>query len=221
MALDQVHLRKILKIMFLAPNEQRSAIRTDIREEIAREDVDGSSGGDFYAPFWADAKAHVFGLGDLHDLVDERIAANGRRTNLYPRLRDGFLLWWDERRRWTNEPFRPGQALKARFPFPGLNATIKVDSILSVRDGLNAEHAVYPYFAPEPTLSDSAARLGLWLLTSALPTMPPEEIRILDVIRGRTFSLDRTPLRGDEDVEFRHRYSEILLQRENLRREYD
>ncbi len=221
MALDRIHLRKLLRIMFLEPSKQRSAIRSDIREEIARNNGVDSSGGDFYAPFWADAKSHVFAHGDLHDLVNERMVANGRRVNLYPRLRDGFLLWWNERRRWTNEPFRPGQPLKTHFPFPNLNATVKIDSILSVRDGINVEHAVYPYFAPEPVLSENAARLGLWVLTQALPDVSPEEIRILDVIRGRTFSLDRTPLRGDEETDFLRRYSEILLQREDLRREYD
>lgn len=221
MALDRIHLRKLLKILLLEPNKRRSAVRSDIREEIAREAGLDSSGGDFYAPFWADAKRHVFGIGDLHEMVDARMDANARRANLYPRLRDGFLLWWNERRRWTNEPFRPGRSLKAHFPFPGLDATVKIDSILSVRDGLDGEHAVYPYFAPEPLLSDNAARLGLWLTTRALPTVPPDEIRILDVIRGRTFSLDRTPLRGDEEDEFRRRYSELLRQREVLRREYD
>lgn len=221
MALDRIHLRKLLKIFFLEPNQRRSAVRSDIREEIARDAGRDSSGGDFYAPFWADAKSHVFGSGDLHDMVEARMEANVRRTNLYPRLRDGFLLWWNERRRWTNEPFRPGRSLKVHFPFPGLDATVKIDSVLSVRDGLDAEHAVYPYFAPEPVLSDAAARLGLWLLTRALPTVPPAEIRILDVIRGRTFSLDRMPLRGDEEAEFRRRYSELLRQREALRREYD
>lgn len=221
MALDRIHLRKLLKIIFLEPNKRRSAVRADIREELAKEAGRESSGGDFYAPFWADAKSHVFGSGDLHDLVEARMEANVRRTNLYPRLRDGFLLWWNERRRWTNEPFRPGRSLKVHFPFPGLDATVKIDSILSVRDGLDAEHAVYPYFAPEPLLSDAAARLGLWLLTRALPTVSPDEIRILDVIRGRTFPLDRTPLRGDEEDEFRRRYSELLRQREVLRREYD
>jgi len=221
MALNQIHLRKLLKIMFLDAAKQQSELRKDIREQLAREAGDGGSGGDFYAPFWADAKSHVFGSGDLHQLVDARIAANGTRANLYPQLRQGFLIWWDQRRRWTNEPFRPGRALKSYFPFPGLDATVKIDSILSVRDGLNAERAVYPYFAPNPELSETAARLGLWMLTQALPTVPTEEFRILDVIRGRTFALDRTPLRGDEGTEFRRRYSNLLSQRETLRREYE
>ena len=219
MALDQIHLRKLLRILFSNPNKQRSAVRADIREERIRESGDDPAGGDFYAPFWADAKNHVFGLVDLHDSVDQRIASNSHRRNLYPRLRDGFLLWWSERRRWTNEPFRTGQSAKARFRFPGVAATVKVDSILSVRDGLGAERLVYPYFSPEPVLSEHAARLGLWLLAAALPAVPPTAIRILDVIRGQTFSLDRTPLRGDEEAEFRQRYVALLRLRDELQEE--
>lgn len=221
MALNRIHLRQLLKVLFLPPNERRAEIRRDIREEIAKSSGLNSSGGDFYVPFWADAKRHVFAVGDLHDMVSQRISANPRRTKLYPHLRDGFLLWWNSRRRWTNEPFRPGQLLKARFPFPGLDAIIKIDNILSVRDGLGDEHIVYPYFAPSPILSNEAARLGLWLLIRAFPTVPPGEIRILDVIRGQTFSLDRTSLHGDEEEEFRRRYISILEERKRLRDEYD
>ena len=109
---------------------------------------------------------------------------------------------------------------KAHFPFPGLDATVKVDNVLTVRDGLDVEHVVYPYFSPEPVLSESAARLGLWLLSRALPTVPVEEIRILDVIRGRTFSVDRHPLLGGEEHEFHQRYAAALDERAMLRREY-
>lgn len=221
MSLEKIPLRKLLKILFLPPNERRSALRQDIREEISRESGEDAGGGDFYAPFWADAKAHVFGSLDLYDAVDDRVAVNGRRENLYPRLRDGFLLWWNQRRRWTNEPFQPGRALKAHFAFPGLNATVKVDSILSVKDGLGAERVVYPYFAPNLTLSDEAARLGLWLLVRAFPTIAPEEFRILDVIRGQTFSLDKNPLVGTEEENFRRRYGQALNERKALRAEYE
>ena len=220
MALNRIHLRKLLKILFSESNARRSELRSDIREEIARESGQEGGGGDFYAPFWADAKNHVFGIADLHDMVDGRVEANGRRANLYPQLRIGFLTWWNERRRWTNEPFGPGRQLKAQFPFPNLDAVVKVDNILSVRDGAGEEHVIYPYFSPQPELSETAARLGLWLLSSALPTVPLEEIRILDVIRGRTFSVDRSPLRGNEQEEFTTRYSAALDERDVLRREY-
>jgi hypothetical protein len=221
MALDSIHLRKLLKLLFLPSNRRRSELRADIREEISREAGAEASGGDFYAPFWADAKGHVFGSIDLKDAVEARIAANNRRRNLYPRLSEGFLLWWDERRRWTNEPFRLGRHVKTHFGFPGLDATVKIDSVLSVRDGLGAEYLVYSYFSPDPVLSEEAARLGLWLLTRAFPTIPSGEFRILDVIRGRTFSLDRTPLVGDEEKNFRRRYAQVLRERAALRAEYD
>jgi hypothetical protein len=68
MALDRIHLRKLLKILFLEPNQRRSALRADIREELNREAGGEGGGGDFYAPFWADAKAHVFGTRDLHEV---------------------------------------------------------------------------------------------------------------------------------------------------------
>ncbi|WP_200918716.1 hypothetical protein [Sphingomonas sp. Leaf231] len=221
MSLRSIHLRKLLKILFSPENKQTAALRSDIRDEIAREAEGSSGGGDFYASFWSDAKAHAIGVSDLHRSIEERIAANAGREGLYPRLRDGFLLWWNEGRRFTNAPFHPGSTQKARFLFPGVNdAIVKVEGVLSLRDGNGIEHYVYPYFSPEPVLTESAARLGLWLLTSSLPGLPPEEIRILDVIRGATYSVDRYPLRGNEEEEFRSLYVAALDRWDKLRREY-
>lgn len=221
MPLQDIHLRKLLKIGFSNARSQRTALRTDIREEIAREIGDDEGGGDFYAPFWADAKAHAFGALDLRQAVDERIAANRRRANLYPQLRDGFLRWWGERRRLTNMPIQAGLVLKARFNVAGLAATVKVDSILSASDGAGTNRHIYPYFSPEPELGEDAARIGLWLLGQALPHASLQEIRILDVIQGRTFAVARTPLRGDEEERFRQMYEALIHERAELRREYD
>ena len=221
MALENIHLRKLLKLLFLEERKRRSALRADIREDIRREAGDDAGGGDFYSPFWADAKSHVFGGADLRATTQARIAANSRRDNLYPRLRDGFLSWWEEKRRWTNQPFKPGRKLKARYRFPGLDATVKVDNILTVVDGSGDEHVVYSYFSPEPALTDESARLGLWLICQAFPGIPAEELRILDIIRGNTFSLDRTPLTGEEELEFRARYARLIRERDMLRKEYE
>ena len=222
MALENIHLRKLLKLMFLEPKERRSALRAEIRDDIRREmDPDAPGGGDFYSPFWADAKAHVFGGPDLRQTTETRIAANDRRMNLYPRLRDGFLSWWDEKRRWTNQPFKPGQRLSARFAFPGIDATVKVDNILTVIDGSADEHVVYSYFSPRPALTTESARLALWLMSQAFPKIPAEELRVLDIIRGSTFSIDRTPLTGEEELEFRARYARLIRERDELRKEYD
>ena len=221
MALNHIHLRKLLKILFLDNRSRIAELRKDIREERVKSAGHDASGADFYVPFWADAKSHVFGLVDLQQATDERIALNRSRRNIYPLLRDGFLVWWDRRRRWTNTPFTSGQRVKTQFQFPGLDAIVKIDNILSVQDGRGVEHFVYPYFSPHPPLSDEAARLGLWLLIQALPTVPPNEIRILDVIRGQTFSLDRHPLRGQEEQIFRNLYHSALLERQRLEEEYD
>lgn len=216
MALDKIHLRKLLKILFLNTSMRQSAIRADIREEIAKQSRSSDSGGDFYVPFWTDARRHVFGFEDLHISVQARIAANSARKRLYPKLCSGFLLWWNERRRWTNEPFQPGTSLKANVHFPEIDAVVKIDNILSVRDGMGIEHVIYPYFAENPNLSADAARLGLWLLLRAFPSVPKNEIRILDIIRGQTFSIDRHPLRGNEEEIFHQLYIQLLQDRDKV-----
>lgn len=221
MSLRQVHLRKLLRIFYLSPSRRDSLLRDDIRQDIAKEASDAPGGGDFYGPFWHDAKEHALGRLDLHSCVSDRVGSNPGRSNLYPQLRDGFLLWWEEGRRWTNEPFREVPAPKARYAFRDLNAAVKVENFLSVQDGSGDNHFIYPYFSPEPILQDEAARLGLWLIGRAIPTINWEEVRILDVLRGKTFSTDRTPLRGNEEDLFLKKYMTALVRSDELRREYE
>lgn len=220
MSFRQIHLRKLLRIMYAHPSARTAAIRSDIREEIARERGELGGGADFYGPFWADAKSHAVGEQDLRDSVRARIEANAARANLYPRLRDGFLLWWDYKRRWTNEPFLPLDAPKGRYRTPEFGGMVKVENFLSVRDGLGDGHFVYPYFSHDPSLSNEAARVGLWVIGRAIPQLNWDEIRLLDVIRGEIFSADRTPLQGDEEEIFRNRYRAILRQWDKLREQY-
>lgn len=220
MSLKSIHLRKLLQIFYLPNAGKISKIRAEIRDDIARESGALAAGGDFYGPFWADAKKHAVGLGDLRSSVDERIDANDVRANLYPQLRDGFLLWWDQRRRWTNEPFRAVEAPKGRYSFSEIGATVKVDNFLSVIDGSGYQHFVYPYFSATPELSNEAARLGLWLIGRALPNFGWDEIRLLDVIRGKNFSTDFVSLLGNEEGLFLKKYIEICNIYENLKKEY-
>jgi len=220
MSLQDIHLRKIMKIMYLEGPRRISALRTDIREDIARAHGVGGGGGDFYGPFWRDAKDHVFDLADLRESTRVRIQSNSGRANLYNQLRDGFLLWWDERRRWTNQPFIPATSLKTTIQLEGVNANIKFANILSARDGNDEDHFVYPYWFPEPPLTEEMARLALWGLWQAFPRADPNELRVLDIIRGETFSLDRNPLQGNEGAIFRRRFEAAHRQWENLRREY-
>ena len=220
MSVRNIHLRKLLKLLYLSPNRRVSALRADIRDDIARETGEPGSGGDFYGPFWSDAKSHVFGTSYLPESVQIRVAANSGRANLYPQLRDGFLLWWNERRRWTNEPFREADLIKTIFTVSALNSQIKIANILCVRDAHNEDHYVYPYWFPDPPLTDEFGRVGLWLLQSALSALDANELRLLDVIRGQTFSFDRNPLRGDEEQLFIGRYSTLIRDWDELRSEY-
>lgn len=221
MSLENIHLRKLLKIFYLPQNLRTSALRSDIREDLAQEGGAAAAGGDFYGPFWRDAKDHVVGVADLHDCVDRRVASNPRRKTLYPQLRDGFLLWWNERRRWTNEPFQTVDGIKGRHEFDDLGTVVKVDNILSVRDARGDDHYVYPYFSPHPPLNEEGARLGLWLIGKAFPNVDLEEVRVLDVIRGQTFSTDRNELVGDEEQIFTARYRAALNEWRSLWSEYD
>ena len=220
-SLQLIPLRKLLTLIFSEPARRRSDIRSDIRADIRRASGTSERSGNFQTVFWADAKRHVLEIADLHDSVAQRIAGGSRNARHYQLLRDGFLLWFNERRRWTNRPFQQGPSRSGRFVFPGLDAIIKVDGILSARDAEGVEHHVYPYFSEDPALSEEAARLGLWVLCSVLENVPAEEIRILDVMRGRTFSVDRLPLTGNEETEFRRRYSALLNERDVLLRDYD
>lgn len=221
MSLEIINLRKLLKLMYFDPRALTGALRGDIREDRDRERGLLGGGGDFYGPFWKDAKDHVFGWSDLGDTTSQRIEDNERRRNLYPQLRDGFLLWWNERRRWTNAPFEPIDTPKIRYRVPDLNVTVKVDCVLSVQDGRGDDHYVYPYWFPVPPLSDEAARVALWLLSQALPQIDPNELRVLDVIRGQTFALDRNPLSGDEAQIFSRNFLRLMQRREQLLAEYD
>lgn len=221
MSLDVINLRKLLKLMLMEPRELTAALRDDIREERDRERGALSGGGDFYGPFWRDAKDHVFGITDLATASAERIGANDRRRNLYPVLKDGFLRWWNERRRWQNAPFEPIDTPKTRYRVPGLELTVKIDCVLAVQDGVGVDHYIYPYWFPDPPLSGDAVRVGLWLLSHALPQVEASEIRLLDVIRGETFSLDRNPLHDDESEVLKRNFERLLQRRLSLRSEYD
>lgn len=221
MSIRSIHLRKLLKILYLEPNRRKSALRADIREDIARESGEVGNGGDFYGPFWFDAKNHVFEKRELAEAIGERIAANPSRARLYPLLRDGFLLWWDERRRWTNKPFRPSDWIKSHLEMTELAATVKIDNVLSVRDSRDTDHYIYPYFAPDPTLRDEAGRIGLWAISRSLPDLDIDAVRILDIIRGETFSTEKNPLRGNEEEVFLRRYKALISEWTDLRREYE
>ena len=216
MALDRIHLRKLLKLFMLRDDLRSTQIRADARDTMRKQDEGVTPGGDFHAPFWADAKAHAAGRSDLQETTEAQIEKNWRREKLYPLLRDGFLDWWNEKRRWTNEPIGElPETVKASVGFAEIGGTVKVENMLCLRVGDDEYRYVYPYFSERPVLDEETARLGIWLMSRALPTFDIYGMRILDVLRGQIFSADRNPLRGSEEDLFTLRYRSILREWRN------
>jgi hypothetical protein len=211
MGLDRVHLRKLLKLFMMKESLRSTAIRADAREVMKRMDEGSRPGGDFPIPFWKGAKDHAAGRGDVRTSTTELVERNWRRKNLYPRLCDGFLRWWNEKRRWINEQIvELPKTIKSTFGFAEIEGTVKVENLLCLRVGDDKHRYIYPYFSEKPALTPDMARLGLWLMSKALPQLSIDEMRILDVLRGESFSVDKYPLAGDEEEAFTLRYRRIL-----------
>lgn len=211
MALDRVHLRKLLQLFMLTEKTRASKIRQDALQTMKRRDEGPSPGGDFHLPFWSDAKAHAAGTADLRGSTLEQIRKNKGRARLYPMLEQGFLLWWNEKRRWINEPIATlPKTIKSVYGFSDIGGTVKVENLLSLQIGEDRFRYVYPYFCEGPPINPEVACLGLWLINKALTELDPSEIRILDVIRGEAFSQDRYPFLGNEEERFALMYRRIL-----------
>jgi hypothetical protein len=222
MSLKKIHLRKVLTLMFADDSKRVSMLRADIRDEIRRRAGAKSEGGDFHVPFWHDAKAHVNGEKDLRFAVIERIVTNKGRTRLYQALRDGFLDWWDNKRRWTNEASKSQMlAVKGAIDFPELDCTVKVENLLALAIGHSKNRIIYPYFSEEPPLSADGGRLGLWAIMASVDGYPSDEFRVLDVIRGQSFAASDIVFSGLEKEEFVSRYTSLLEMWEKLWTEYE
>lgn len=221
MSLEKIHLRKLLQI-FYAPNNKRvDILRRDIRSEIGKKAGTRSGGPDFYPPFWADVKNHISGQADLRALAEGRIESNARRKRLYTAMTDGFLGWWNEKRRWRNEPFELNPiSPHSRHKFDNLG-TVKVESLISLRLGAGRSRLIYPYFADVPQLSLEAARIALWVMSQALPNHNLADMRILDVIRGSSFGSVDVPFQGNEEMIFLREYQAVQAEWQRLRREYE
>lgn len=221
MSFEMIGLGRLLSAVYASKAGRISLLRSDIRNEIKKgSGLNRDKGGDFYGPFWSDAKHHVSGGLDLRLATIDRIDKNEGRKRLYPVLKDGFLLWWEEKRRLRNVPFKLIDGhVRARYEVPGLG-TVKVENTLSITVGDDGHRILYPYFCEDPALSDEAARLGLWVMSQCITEYAQKDMRLLDVIRGRSFSDLDTPLIGTEETVFLRSYSELLKEWHALRVEY-
>lgn len=218
MSAETIHLRKLLQLFYAEPRQRRSLLLADIRNELGRKA--GDKGGDFHAPFWADAKDYVAGKIDLRERSSERIKNNPSRKRLYPLLVDGFLSLWNEKARWRNEKFDfVPTNVGARFSIDELNATVKVESVVAVQLQDGTHRIVYPYFSERPMLPAEGARLAFWAMREALPTFSVEDLRVIDVLRSAYFRASEVPLRGDERDVFVRKYDGLLREWHKLKGE--
>jgi len=222
MSIHKLHLRKLLQLFYLPYGGLTTQLRGNIRNEIAKKQGIETNGGDFHTPFWSDAKNHVAGRCDLPERTRQRISDNPRRKRLYPQLTDGFLGWWNDKRRWSNEDceFAP-ENVKGQHEVIGLNAVVKVENLMALEVGDKTNKLIYPYFSEHPSLCKEAARIGLWLMDETFNKYSAEDIRILDVLRGHSFSVSECPLRGDEKALFKRHYERILKGWKKLREDYE
>jgi len=221
MAVNSIHLRKLLQLLYLPDNKLVTKLREDIRNEITKEEEYSPGGGDFFGPFWSDAKNHVAGHSDLTEQTRIRIDSNTARARLYPQLEKGFLEWWTEKRRWSNEEFEfISERVKGRLSFTELGAVVKIENILALRVGDNSDKLIYPYFSEEPSVNEEAARIGLWVMASTFEKYSDEDMRILDILRGRSFRSSEVVFDGNEEQLLISKYSRILEKWEALKEEY-
>lgn len=223
MSILNIQLRKILRLFYANDRLRRRLILEDIRSDASKEGGGArSNGGDFYGPFWADAKAHVTGTADLTRRTEIRIAANSGKARLYRLLRDASLNIFEERLRWTNKPpVIRIENLNGRFEIAEIAATVMVQNVWFVRVGGGLgefNYIIYPYFSEEPSLPDEGARLGLWAMSEALSEQPAAYLRIVDLLRRAPFSTATSPLVGDERDVFVRRYQALNLEWEGLKK---
>jgi len=216
MSVDKIHLRKLLQLFEAEPRQRRSLLRADIRSDLRKSA--GGKGGDFHVPFWADAKDHVAGVGDLIEKTKSRVETNATRKRLYPLLADGLLSLWSEKMRWRNEEFDfVPTSVSARFSIEELGAIVKVENVVAVRLRDESCRIVYPYFSERPALSSEGARLGFWATKEALPDFAIEDMRIVDILRRSYFRPSENQLRGDERAVFIAKYANVLREWRRLK----
>jgi hypothetical protein len=192
MALDRLSLSRFLELLQLPHARRLRAIERDARRSVYEEKYGkgSSDGGDFYGPFWADAKRSVVDeVFDLAEATDERIASNKSRRRLYPILRTGFEAGWTTLR--DSRPIASTLRLipKLAVTVKGSEAEdhLRATSVLAVQDPDKILHITYPYFSKDQRLGQRHARLGLSILKQGFAPAKPRTVAILDVLRGKSF----------------------------------
>jgi hypothetical protein len=109
-------------------------------------------------------------------------------------------------------------SVKARYEVNDLG-TVKVENTLAFTVGDDGHRIVYPYLCEDPALSEEAARVGLWVMQQCIQGYSPQDMRLLDVFRGRSYSILETPLLGSEKSLLEDGYAELLEEWDTFRKD--
>lgn len=215
MSLHTARLSKILKIAYADDRLSRKDIFDDVSEYIRKEnnpEKASSGGGDFHGVLWAAFKDCIFEYDpdSFDQIVKALIDANSRRKRLFPPLAQGLKSWGLEKQRWMNEEIKRIKSPTGTITVDGLDIALKVNNILALEIVGKGNRYIYPYFSEEPTVTKEAARVALWQLHQTLPDLDINEIRILDVMRGKSYSVADVPFVGDEQTLFEHHIKSIM-----------
>ena len=220
MALNNVSLNKLLKLLPRPLKAREAIIRRDASEAVLKEKKsDNEDGGDFYGAFWCDAKEFVLRGGDLAKLVRARMRAGPSKRRLYPMLFEGFNRWYTANFS-GSVPSEREEIVKAFGKCVKLTpkGSVRVHGLLAWKEPDGSSHLVYPYFDKDHGLGPRAARLGRWTMSNALSGHDPETMAILDVLRGVAYDNDNSPLLGNEEELLSERFEGFLREWETQKR---
>lgn len=137
---------------------------------------------------------------------------------MYPRLATGFLGLW---KRGDNQQVKVlSKSPKGRYNAINNELEIKVENIMAISIDSN-ERLGYPYWFPDPILSEEAGRIGLWVMGQALKDQNEQNMRVFDIIRSEFYSLQNSPLEGNEEQILLENFKRISKLYEKLKTEYE
>ena len=108
------------------------------------------------------------------------------------------------------------QSVKAQYKFDEIGCIVKIENLIALSISDETNKIIYPYFSEKPALENEGARIGLWLLGEALGPYIVGDMRMLDVLRGKSYATIDLPLQGNERQIFIERYREALADWDRL-----
>jgi hypothetical protein len=214
MAMDRLSLARFLELLQLPQPRRLKLIERDARKALYEERFGKlSDGGDFYGPFWADAKRSAVDRGFcLKSATDERISSNKSRRRLYPHLLEGFETGWTSLKASSFGEAALSLVMRLAVYVKGSEEEdhIRATNVLAVTESDRSLHITYPYFSKDVKLGMRHARLGLGVLRQGFATAQPKTVAILDVLHGSIYIDSGEDIGDPEHKELVDRYDAVM-----------